>query len=69
MPKITLRIMGLHKVLGRDYGNEKPYWGPSENESLLPSGLHYRSPVVSRFGKLHLNSNLSYPILPNTPAI
>ena len=69
MPKITLGITGLHEVLGRDYGNEKPYWGPSGNESLLPPGLHYRSPVVGRFGKLHLNSHLFYPMLPNTPAI
>ena len=66
MPKITLGITGLHEVLGRDYMGE---WGPSENESLLPPGLHYRSPVASRFGKLHLNSHLSYPMLPNTPAI
>ena len=69
MPKITLGITGLLEVLGRDYRSEKPYWGPSENESLLPPGLHYRSPVASRFGKLHLNSHLSYPMLPNTPAI
>ena len=62
MPKITLGIMGLHEVLGRDYRSEKPYWGPSENESLLPPGLLYRSPVASRFGKLHLSSHLSYPI-------
>ena len=32
MPKI------LHEVLGRDYRSEKPYWGPSENESLLSPG-------------------------------
>ena len=55
MPKITLGITGLHEALDRDYRSEKPYWGPSENESLLPPGLHYRSPVASRFGKLHLN--------------
>ena len=69
MPKITLWITGLHEVLGRDYGIEKLYWGPSENENLLSSGLHYRSPVASRFRKLHFNSHLSYPMLPNTPAI
>ena len=68
MPKITLGITGLHEVLGRDYGSEKPHWGPSENESLLSPGLHYRSSFASRFGKLHLNSHLSYPMLPNTPA-
>ena len=69
MPKITLGITGLHEVLGRDYRSEKPYWAPSENESLPPPGHHYRSPVASRFGKLHLNSHLSYRMLPNTPAI
>ena len=69
MPKITLGITGFHEVLGRDYRSEKPYWGPSENESLLPPGLHYRSLLASRFGKLHLNSHLSCPMLPNTPAI
>ena len=69
MPKITLGITRLQEVLGRDYGSEKPYWGPSENESLLSPSLYYRSPVASRFGKLHLNSHLSYPMLPNTPAI
>ena len=26
MPKITLRITGLHEILGRDYGIEEPYW-------------------------------------------
>ena len=30
MPKISLGIMGLHEILGPDYGIEKPYWGPSE---------------------------------------
>ena len=28
MPKITLGITGLLEILGRDYGIEKPYWGP-----------------------------------------
>ena len=28
-PKITLGITGLHEILGRDYGIEEPYWGPS----------------------------------------
>ena len=51
MPKITLGITELHEVLGRDCRSEKRYWGPSENESLLPLGRHYRSPVASRFGK------------------
>ena len=69
MPKITLGITGLHKVLGPDYESEKSYWGPSENESLFSRGLHYKSPAASRFGKLHLNPHLSYPMPPNTPAI
>ena len=25
--KITIRMMGLHGILGRDYGVEEPYWG------------------------------------------
>ena len=29
MAKITLGITGLPEVLGRDYGIEEPYWGPS----------------------------------------
>ena len=29
VPKITIRITGLHEILGRDYGNKIPYWGPS----------------------------------------
>ena len=29
MPKITLGITGLHEILGRDYGIDEPYWGPS----------------------------------------
>ena len=28
-PKVTLGITGLPENLGRDYGIEKPYWGPS----------------------------------------
>ena len=39
-----------------------------ENDSLLSPGLHYRSSVVSNFGKLHLNSHFSWPLC-NTPAI
>ena len=31
MPKITFGIMGLLEVLGRDYGIEKPYCGPSKS--------------------------------------
>ena len=31
MPKITFGIMGLLEILGRDYGIEKPYYGPSKS--------------------------------------
>ena len=34
MPKITLGITGLHKILGRDYGIEEPHWGPSYRYSI-----------------------------------
>ena len=30
MPKITIAFTGLHEILGRDYGIEEPYWGPSK---------------------------------------
>ena len=35
MPKVTLGITGLPENLGRDYGIEKPYWGPSKEAALL----------------------------------
>ena len=35
MPKVTLGITGLPENLGRDYGIEKPYWGPSVSLFLL----------------------------------
>lgn len=28
-PKITIKIMGLHEILGQDYGIEEPYRGTS----------------------------------------
>ena len=31
--------MGLHEILGPDYGIEKPYWGPSEFCDLKFPGL------------------------------
>ena len=53
----------------RDYGIKEPFWGPFKNDSLLQSlGLHYRSPVDIRFGKLHLNSHFIWPPS-NTPAV
>ena len=30
MPKKTIGFTGLHEILGRDYGIEEPYWGPSK---------------------------------------
>ena len=45
MPKVTLGITGLPEILGRDYGIEKPYWGPSIPDSYrtstktIPNGL------------------------------
>ena len=52
MPKITLGITGV----------KKPIRDRLRMDSLLSPGLHYGSPVVSRFGKLHLNSHLSWPL-------
>ena len=49
MPKVTLRIMGLPENLGRDYGKEKPYWGPSYgSHSLVPCswGMNTLSSIV-----------------------
>ena len=30
MPKITLRITGLHEILCQDYGIDEPYWGQGD---------------------------------------
>ena len=48
MPKITHGITGLHEILGRDYGIEEPYWGPSiiEHGHLLSQGLDKRVPYL-----------------------
>ena len=35
MPKIALGITGLLEILGRDYGIEEPYWGPSRRLSAV----------------------------------
>ena len=35
MPKIDLGITGLLENLGRDYGIEEPYWGPSRRLSAV----------------------------------
>ena len=34
MPKMTLGIRELHEILGRDYGIEESYWGPSKVKKL-----------------------------------
>ena len=60
MPKKPLGIMGLHEVLGREYGIEEPYRGPCKNDSLLSPGLHYRSPVVSHIKTPSLLTHLLY---------
>ena len=44
--KKPLGIMGLHEVLGRDYGIEEPYGGPCENDSLLSPSRHYKSLAI-----------------------
>ena len=50
-----------------ELGIKENSFDSDENDSLLSPGLH-SSLVVSNFGKLHLNSHLSWP-LSNTPAI
>ena len=50
-----------------ELGIKENSFDSDENDSLLSPGLHH-SLVVSNFGKLHLNSHLSWP-LSNTPAI
>ena len=35
MPKVTLGITGLPEILGRGYGIEKPFWGPSKHSHSL----------------------------------
>ena len=39
MPKIALGITGLLEILGRDYGIEEPYWGPSQS-GIGSQGFH-----------------------------
>ena len=51
-----------------ELGIKEKSFDSDENDSLLSPGLHYRSSVVSNFGKLHLNSHFSWPLC-NTPAI
>ena len=50
LPKTTFGITGVKKPIG----------DPLRMDSLFSPGLHYRSPVVSRFGKLHKNTELAH---------
>ena len=57
MPKIALGITGLLEILGRDYGIEEPYWGPSPLSLpvlRLPRWLHVHSMTYFCF-KVWLN--------------
>lgn len=38
-----------------ELGIKEKSFDSDENDNLLSPGLHYRSPVVSNFGKLHLS--------------
>ena len=67
LPKITLRIIYTKFWVGFT-GLKISIGDPLRIDSLISPGLHYRSPVISPFRKLHLNSHLSWP-LSNTPAI
>ena len=51
MPKITLGITELHKVLGWDYGIEEPFSGPFENVLKIGSTLE---PVPRQKPKISL---------------
>ena len=37
MPKIKMGLRDCTKILGRDYGIEEPYWGPSYNIQAVKS--------------------------------
>ena len=43
MLKITLGITGLYELLGRDYGIEEPYWGPSKVSRASFSPPHLKA--------------------------
>ena len=48
MPKIALGITRLLETLGRDYGIEEPYWGPSSRVLKTAAGesfLAHKAPV------------------------
>ena len=42
-PKIALGITRLLETLGRDYGIEEPYWGPSSR--VLKTAVAHKAPV------------------------
>ena len=43
MPKIAVGITRLLETLGRDYGIEEPYWGPSSR--VLKTAVAHKAPV------------------------
>ena len=51
MLKISLGIMGLHEILGPDYGIEKPYWGPSEICDLKFPDKRFQHHVIKHKSK------------------
>ena len=54
--------MGLHEVLGREYGIEEPYRGPCKNDSLL-SHLLYSWILVDSLWYTKHSTGLSRPYL------
>ena len=48
MPKVTLGITGLPENLGRDYGIEKPYWGPSQMIEHFRQYLLLRTDILQK---------------------
>jgi len=65
MPKITLGITGLHEILGRDYGIEEPYWGPSVSMVGLWTDGHSHETRLSKKGLLlilHIQNSTNLPM-------
>ena len=62
MPKITLGITGLHKILGRDYGIEEPYWGPSYRYSIRLSRCDVLKKTCCFAANLSPFYNRGYPV-------
>ena len=62
MPKITLGITGLHKILGRNYGIEEPYWGPSYRYSIRLSRCDVLKKTCCFAANLSPFYNRGYPV-------